>query len=282
MLKTIPIVEIFSGLQGEGQYAGCPSIFLRVFGCNLRCSFGLNEDKDLKDPYVNQIKRYTSHFPDKTLEELPVFDHFCDSYYAILPEYRKYSTEMSVDDIIEKIIPFNFKGIHKEHLVITGGEPLLPEYQKFYVKLLSELEKMGLCNVTFETNTTYPLTTELKEFIKNTSIKIDFSMSPKIKASGQERKKAWKPEVAEDYMSHSSGWFKFVVKNEMEVYEVLEYLNYFEEVYQYIVPVYLMPEGGTPAEFDKYQEIVYSLCTEFGFRYSPRLHITAAGGGVGV
>ncbi len=33
------IAEIYASLQGEGKWAGSPSIFLRVSGCNLRCWF---------------------------------------------------------------------------------------------------------------------------------------------------------------------------------------------------------------------------------------------------
>ncbi|MEB3100206.1 7-carboxy-7-deazaguanine synthase QueE [Ferviditalea candida] len=33
----IPIVEIYETVEGEGTRAGFPTIFVRLFGCNLRC-----------------------------------------------------------------------------------------------------------------------------------------------------------------------------------------------------------------------------------------------------
>ena len=33
------IIEIYKSIQGESSFAGLPCIFLRLAGCNLRCSW---------------------------------------------------------------------------------------------------------------------------------------------------------------------------------------------------------------------------------------------------
>lgn len=37
--RTLPISEIFYSLQGEGRHSGEPTIFIRMFGCPLDCSY---------------------------------------------------------------------------------------------------------------------------------------------------------------------------------------------------------------------------------------------------
>lgn len=39
MTGTLPLVEIFETVEGEGTAAGYPTVFVRLFGCPLRCTW---------------------------------------------------------------------------------------------------------------------------------------------------------------------------------------------------------------------------------------------------
>jgi 7-carboxy-7-deazaguanine synthase len=39
MVTKLPVNEIFFDIEGEGRHAGMPTLFIRLAGCNLRCSW---------------------------------------------------------------------------------------------------------------------------------------------------------------------------------------------------------------------------------------------------
>ncbi len=56
------VCEIFTGIQGESSYAGLPCTFIRLAGCNLRCSYcdtvyAYEEGTELtEDEIINKVK----------------------------------------------------------------------------------------------------------------------------------------------------------------------------------------------------------------------------------
>ena len=63
----VPLIEIFSSVQGEGKYVGCRQIFIRFADCNLRCKYC---DTDFErrgqcriDDVVDEINRLMSEAP---------------------------------------------------------------------------------------------------------------------------------------------------------------------------------------------------------------------------
>ena len=117
-----------------------------------------------------------------------------------------------------------------EHLVITGGEPLLG-WQRAYPALLDHPKMAGLKEITFETNGTQALSNEFKEYLHNwewhQSIKreVTFSVSAKLSCSGEPEEQRIRPDIVHSYEGYGHVYLKLVVATEEDCQEALKVVN---------------------------------------------------------
>lgn len=224
----------FDTIQGEGVWTGHPAAFLRLQGCTLNCKFC----------DTTEVWRHGSPF----------------SYTELL-------------DLIEK------NGLHEklqsgQHLVVTGGSPLLQQdhlydfiyafYKRFMFKPFIEIEnecvlmpKMPLLGVVNCWNN-----------------------SPKLTNSNVAFESRYKAEIV-NYMSQlDNSWFKFVITlqddwNEIDVAFLLPDLIKKNQII-------LMPEGVTEEEIKPKREMVIEMAIENNVRYCTREHIVVWGRRTGI
>jgi organic radical activating enzyme len=279
-MSKIKVAELFYSLQGEGQYLGTPSVFLRVFGCNFKCAgFGMPRGQLSEERLAINPDDYTNY------DSLPLVHTGCDSYASWDPRFKHLSPMMEITEIVDKmqeLLPGGTFGPDK-HLILTGGEPLLG-WQKAYTELFEEIGKrdMNLTHITFETNGTQELKQGLKDwFVSNDYfpwLDITYSVSSKLPSSGEAFEEAIKPEIIKDYYEHSSLlYFKWVVSNQDDYEDVQRAIDTYTSVLgpdiMSNIPIYLMPAGGTTMVYNDNEKWVAELAMKHGWRYTPRLQV---------
>jgi organic radical activating enzyme len=178
-----------------------------------------------------------------------------------------------------------FKEWKDEHLVITGGEPLLG-WQRAFPGLLSHPSMNGLKEITFETNGTQALTPEFAdyldswlwhEFSRKESTprferEITFSVSAKLSCSGEKAEDAIKPEIVASYQRVGHVYLKFVIATEDDANEALAAVEQYRAA-GFEGSVYFMPVGGVESVYHLNNRTVADLAMKNGIRYSDRLQV---------
>jgi organic radical activating enzyme len=270
-MSKIKVAELFYSIQGEGRYMGVPSIFLRTFGCNFKCAgFGMPKG-EASDEYLKVDPAKYSQYG-----ELPLVSTGCDSYASWDPRFKHLSPMFNSDDLAEQIVDLlPYKDWNEEHLVITGGEPLLG-WQRAYPDLLDHPKMRNLKEITFETNGTQELTEELKTYLYNWQRKpgreVTFSVSAKLSCSGELPSDAIKPEVVCNYEVAGYTYLKFVIATEADAEEALEAADIYRAE-GFTGPVYLMPVGGVESVYAMNNRRVAEFAMKNGLRYSDRLQV---------
>ena len=273
-MSKIKIAELFYSIQGEGRYMGVPSVFLRTFGCNFKCAgFGMPKGELSNEADNIDATQYTEY------KSLPLASTGCDSYASWDPRFKHLSPLMDTDSIADAIVDtLPYKEWRDEHLVITGGEPLLG-WQRAYPDLLRHPKMQSLKEITFETNGTQPLSEEFKDYLLEWTMphpdyhkEITFSVSAKLSCSGESRHEAIRPDVVCDYENWGYTYLKFVVATEEDADEAIETADIYRAE-GFTGPVYLMPVGGVESVYTLNNRRVAELAMKHGLRYSDRLQV---------
>jgi organic radical activating enzyme len=288
-MEKITYTEIFYSLQGEGKWAGVPSIFFRTYGCNFRCKkFGRPRDEVIEghNPEVVDIIKMVEANPDRYQEfkDLPLVTTGCDTYASIYPEFKRFNKQADVYTIAEEIHALLPNGTWDQdwsdqiHFIITGGEPFLG-YQQLYPTLLTLLRQRGLRDVTIETNGSQDLYPEVRDYFFEDFTRhgrdydrLTFSVSPKLPCSGESWETAIQPKVVKSYEMVGYTYLKFVVSTRQDVEDAERAVTEYREA-GFGGPVYLMPAGGVPQVYNLNTQEVARLAMERGWRYSPRLQV---------
>ena len=200
------VMEIYLAPQGEGIFIGEPSVFIRFFGCNLKCVW-------------------------------------CDTAYSINPkEWRKANpeskeepyTEMLVNEVFDVVLQYS---TGDTPVVLTGGEPLL---QRDFHVLADKLFSIG-ARVTVETNgTVIPSAWPAHLQLDNTKKQILWSISPKMSSA-----RTAKPDKERllVFMQRSEPMqLKFVISSVEDFHEALHLLHALP-TYAYEPNIVFQPNG---------------------------------------
>jgi organic radical activating enzyme len=251
-----------------------------MFGCNFRCkNFGRYE-KDIlgvnetHNPEVVEFIKNIDQY--KTFKDLPLAKTGCDSYSSIYPEFKKFVIKESADELAERIMEIlPYHEWLDEHLVITGGEPLLG-WQRAYPDLLNHPKMQNLKEITFETNGTQKLSPEFKEYLKFWNDKVGreltFSVSAKLPCSGEKWEEAILPEVVCEYEEVGTAYLKFVIATEEDRDYAIKAASEYRAA-GFKGHVYLMPVGGVESVYALNNKAVALMAMKHGLRYSDRLQV---------
>ncbi len=273
-MSNIKISELFYSIQGEGRYMGVPSVFLRTYGCNFTCGgFGMpkGEISSERDVIAIKAEDYTDY------KSLPLVSTGCDSYASWDPRFKHLSPVLSTVSIVDSILtilPHN--RWMDEHLVITGGEPLLG-WQRAYPELLSNEKMRSLKEITFETNGTQELSQDLSMYLQQWKINreknaLTFSVSPKLSISGEKWEEAICPSIIRQYESIGFVYLKFVIATKEDALEADKAVQEFRTG-GFRGPVYFMPCGGVESLYNLNAKNVAIEAMNRGYRYSDRLQV---------
>jgi 7-carboxy-7-deazaguanine synthase len=190
---------------------------------------------------------------------------WCDTPYT---SWSPEGDDLSIGEILERTAEFSAAG----HVVLTGGEPMIAPG---IVELSQRFLERGM-HITVETAGTV-----------FTGVECDLmSISPKLSNStpdgafqAQHERLRRQPEILRRLIAGYDYQIKFVIAQERDVDEARSVIAELDAPPHKVI---LMPEGVTADVLNTRGVWLAALCKQYGFRFSPRLHVHLYGNRRGV
>jgi len=295
MSKKYLYSEIFDSIQGEGQYTGVPTAWLRFFLCNLQCNGFGQDDPTNPDTYDLPYEKIDLTNIDK-LEDLPVWEKGCDSSYSWSKKFKKYQSMGTADEIADKVRAaftndYNQGMWLNRHMCFTGGEPLMKTAQQCSMDMMKKWidERDFPRAVTYETNGTKEIEVDgfvefWNEYRDVWGCELFISCSPKLwTVAGEKTERAIKPEIVASYQQFTNrGQLKFVINGTKECWEELETTIDNFRYHGVEWPVWVMPVGATVEGQELVAADVATEAFKRGYNVSARVHTYLWGNTIGV
>lgn len=229
--------KIFYTLEGEGEWIGYPSVFMRLSMCNLTCVGFASEDSP----------------------------NGCDSYISWTVKNK-----MTFNEVFQLLEEGNFINKLQDGAIwkITGGEPLVQQKQLLKLVEAFYVKYDFLPIIDFETNAT------IKPDDKwVTEYRATFTTSPKLTTNGDPEEKTYKPEVLKWHKDNGSA-FKFVISKSEDIEEIWrKYVNDENRINLDTDRIWFMPCCGSREEHIEKAPAVAEYAKALNVKFSPRLHL---------
>lgn len=229
--------KVFYTIEGEGEFVGKPSVFMRLSMCNLTCVGFASEDSP----------------------------NGCDSFIS-----WSVKNKMTFKQIFEMMEDNNYTEHlrNKAILKLTGGEPLIQQKQllKFVQAFVERYHFIP--TIDFETNATL-----MPDPLWKDRYFASFTTSPKLTTNGDPEEKTYNPEVLKWHVNNNSG-FKFVITSDRDIEEIWK--KYVQDDKGINIPldrIWFMPCCGSREEHIEKAFAVAEYAKACHVNFSPRLQL---------
>lgn len=188
--SRLRITEIFYSLQGEALTVGCPTIFIRLTGCPLRCGYCDTEYAFTGGQWMEQeevlkaISAYNTPYVTVTGGEplaqkncLPLLTALCDAGYRVSLETSGALDMTGVDSRVVKVMDLKTPGSGEvernrfENIDLLGEHDLVkfvicdePDYQ-WAKAMLEKYQLADKCSVLFSPGFNELKATDLADWV---------------------------------------------------------------------------------------------------------------------